>query len=74
MICHASQSPANSEMRFDETAARDAVDFVENACSLDSIKICPWQKAMLSKIFGWKRPDGSRRYRIKNGRLVELGE
>jgi phage terminase large subunit-like protein len=55
--------------RFDETAAQDAIDFFHTC--LRHVKghkggqlflLEPWQQAVTGCIFGWKRPDGLRRY------------
>lgn len=55
---------------FDEAAAQRAIDFFP-AC-LTHVKgrktgkpfvLEPWQQAIVANLFGWKRPDGMRRYR-----------
>lgn len=60
---------------FDEAAARFAIDFIETQCSFTKgtkdgqplagqpFILQPWQKAIVANLFGWKRPDGLRRYR-----------
>lgn len=58
------------EAYFDEAAAWRAVDFVHahltHTKGQDAGKpllLEPWQVAILANIFGWKRPDGLRRFR-----------
>lgn len=61
------------DCHFDADAARRAIDFVETylTFSKDSAKsamgspfvLQPWQKAIVGNLFGWIRPDGTRRYR-----------
>lgn len=55
---------------FDQAAADRACWFIENF--LVHVKgrtagkpfiLSPWQRAIIKSIFGWKRPDGTRRYR-----------
>ncbi len=58
---------------FDETAALKAINFIERHCSLS--KSCfsgemgkkfvlqDFQKAIIANLFGWFRPNGTRRYR-----------
>ena len=59
---------------FDEEAAQIAIDFIEQCCTLSQgqgrgwragqpFKLEPWQKAIIACLFGWKRADGTRRYR-----------
>lgn len=55
---------------FDEAAAQKAIDFfgryifhVEGEWAGKNLKLEPWQKAIVANLFGWKRPDGFRRYR-----------
>lgn len=57
-------------LTFDEAEADRYVDFVE--CYLTHTKgelagkplvLEPWQRAIIGALFGWKRPDGTRRYR-----------
>ncbi len=58
------------DCRFEPEAALRAIGFFEDC--LVHIKgkwagqpflLEPWQKAILANLFGWKRPDGTRRYR-----------
>ena len=55
---------------FDEEIAQDAVDFFETvlkhskgAKAGKTFLLEPWQKAIVKNLFGWIRPDGTRRYR-----------
>jgi phage terminase large subunit-like protein len=61
------------ECRFDEAAAAYAIAFIEECCKLAKgsaaraagtpFLLEPWQKAIVANLFGWKRADGTRRYR-----------
>ena len=59
---------------FDDEAAQDAIDFVEECCThvkagiYENLAGKPfllelWQKAIFGNLFGWKQQNGSRRYR-----------
>lgn len=55
---------------FDEAAARRACDFfpaclkhIEGTFSGQPFNLMPWQQAIIGNIFGWRREDGTRRYR-----------
>ncbi len=53
---------------FDEEAAQLCIDFIESNCRHviefeGLIKLEDWQKAFFANLFGWKRPDGTRRYK-----------
>ena len=55
---------------FDEEAAQNAIDFAQECChhvkgelAGTPLLLEPWQKAVFANLFGWKRPDGTRRYR-----------
>jgi phage terminase large subunit-like protein len=55
---------------FNEAAAQFAIDFVQECCRHvkgplggQLIKLEDWQKAIFTNLWGWKRPDGTRRYR-----------
>jgi len=55
---------------FDEAAARHALDFIAECCTHvkgelagQPFKLEPWQQAIIANLYGWIRPDGSRRYR-----------
>jgi len=62
------------DCRFDAEAAQNAIDFfmhpedgclrhVKGALAGTLLRLEPWQQAIIANIFGWKRPDGTRRYR-----------
>lgn len=58
------------DMHFDEVAAQKAIDFfheclthIEGAVACEPFILQPWQQAIVGNLFGWKRPDGTRRYR-----------
>ena len=55
---------------FDEQAAQGVVDFfedelvlIEGKCAGQPFHLEDWQKKIVMNLFGWKRPDGTRRYR-----------
>lgn len=55
---------------FDVDAAQRAVDFfpeclqhIEGSVAGKPFDLSPWQQAIVGCLFGWKRPDGMRRYR-----------
>jgi len=55
---------------FDEEQARFALDFfpeclkhVKGALAGKPFNLEPWERAIVANTFGWKRPDGTRRYR-----------
>jgi len=55
---------------FDESAGLGAVEFFENElqliegkCAGQPFRLEPWQQKVVMNLFGWKRPDGMRRYR-----------
>jgi phage terminase large subunit-like protein len=55
---------------FDASAARKAVGFFEDCLTFTAGQwkgqpfiLQPWQAAIVANLFGWKRPDGMRRYR-----------
>lgn len=56
--------------RFDEAAAQLSIDFFHECLTHTKGKwagnpllLEPWQQAIIGNLFGWKRPDGTRRYR-----------
>jgi phage terminase large subunit-like protein len=71
---------------YDPDAARRVCDFFETELTHvkgtlggKPFKLEPWQRAILSNLFGWKRPDGTRRFREcfifvprKNGKTTML--
>jgi phage terminase large subunit-like protein len=55
---------------FDPAAARKAIRFMETELShvkgelaRKPLLLARWQRAIVANLFGWKRPDGTRRYR-----------
>lgn len=54
---------------FDETAAERAISFFhllrhsKGEWAGEPLKLEPWQQFIVGSLFGWKRPDGTRRYR-----------
>ena len=55
---------------FDPSAAQHVIDVfetlfvhIEGSVAGQPFLLEPWQKAILANLFGWKRPDGTRRYR-----------
>jgi phage terminase large subunit-like protein len=75
------------ECWFDHTAAlkpinfsRDCLTHVEGELAGQPMEFEVWQQAVIANLFGWKRPDGTRRYREafvyvprKNGKTTLLG-
>jgi len=69
---------------WDIKAADTVIDWIEHIClhvkgekGGEPFLLEPWQKAAVGALFGWKRPDGTRRYREmffyvprKNGKTV----
>lgn len=58
------------DCRFDEEAADAAIDFFHNrlthvkgAKAREPFILEEWEQAIIGNLFGWKRPDGMRRYR-----------
>lgn len=58
------------DCRFDAESAQTALDFfseclrhVEGALAGSPLALEPWQQAIIANLFGWKRPDGTRRFR-----------
>lgn len=58
------------DCRFDDKAAQEAIDFIEECCTHTKgelagkpLKLETWQKTIIANLFGWKRLDGTRRYR-----------
>jgi len=51
-------------------AARHVIDFVEHVCRFTEgewagakFVLLPWQRCLLANLYGWLRPDGTRRFR-----------
>lgn len=71
---------------FDVVAAARVIEFfemclthIEGEWSGQAFKLQPWQQAVVANLFGWKRPDGFRRYREmflevprKNGKALDV--
>lgn len=61
------------DCEFDDDAAQLAIDFIQECVKLakgssaraagSAFILETWQKAIVANLFGWKRPDGTRRYR-----------
>lgn len=72
---------------YDEKAGEQIIRFfgmhirhAKGALAGECIQLEPWQQAIWANAFGWKRPDGTRRYREififvprKNGKTTQLG-
>ncbi len=61
---------AAGDCRFDEEAALHVIGFfhdclvhVKGEKAGEPFILEPWQQAIVANLFGWKRPDGTRRYR-----------
>lgn len=78
---------AGGAFRFDTRTADLAVEFIESECvhvedrkfAGKPLKLQPWQADVIRTMFGWKRADGTRRYRTvyievprKNGKSTML--
>lgn len=52
---------------FDPDAANHVIDFVQTFCIPPNqetpMVLCPWQQCWLAIVYGWKRDDGTRRFR-----------
>lgn len=69
---------------YDDEAGQKPIDFIQSLCrhikgelAGQLIVLEPWQKGFLSALFGWKRADGTRRFREslffvprKNGKTI----
>lgn len=56
--------------RWEPKAARHAVEFIGQVCRYTEgswagqpFALLPWQRALVGNLYGWIRPDGTRRYR-----------
>lgn len=56
--------------RWEPKAAKHAIAFIEQLCHYTEgtwagkpFKLLPWQRALVGNLYGWLRPDGTRRYR-----------
>ena len=56
-----------TDILFDPAAGQYVIDFCERFCIPSAqdtpIQLMPWEKAMIYIVYGWKRLDGSRRFR-----------
>ena len=56
-----------TDIRFDPVAGQYTIEFLSTYCipsaQTEPIQLMPWQRAILFIVYGWKRLDGSRRYR-----------
>src|SRR5579871_4824437 len=54
-------------LRFDPAAGDFVIDFVQTFCKQPdaetTMQLMPWQQALLYIAYGWKRADGTRRFR-----------
>lgn len=55
---------------FDLSAASHVVEFIETFCchskgkwAGQAFKLLPWQRDWITRLYGWKRPNGTRRFR-----------
>jgi phage terminase large subunit-like protein len=55
---------------FDEDSGNDVIDFIESFCKQsqgrwagEPLILLDWQRDFLMRLFGWKRPDGLRRFK-----------
>lgn len=58
------------DCKWDSDAAKHAIQFVEGLCKFTEgvwagkpFVMLPWQRALVANLYGWVRPDGTRRYR-----------
>lgn len=58
---------ASRGLWFDRTAGERVIEFLTTFCTppndTEPMKLLPWQQAWIYILFGWKRADGSRRFR-----------
>ena len=66
---------------FDEDAAdhaigffRDCLTHVKGELAGQYVVLAPWQQAVVGNLFGWKRPDGTRRYGKHSSSSLESRE
>ncbi len=56
-----------TDIRFDPEAGQYAIDFLSSYCipsaQTEPMQLMPWQRMLLYIAYGWKRLDGSRRFR-----------
>ena len=81
------ESGASRGLRFDALEAQAAIDFWEMCPHLkgkeakrgETLTLQPWQRFIIGSVYGWKRADGTRRFRVawvevarKNGKSTLL--
>lgn len=73
--CHFDQAAGDRVCRFLETFCRQS----KGEWAAQPLTLIPWQRDALTRLYGWKRPDGTRRYRTfyievpkKNGKSTLL--
>lgn len=81
------ESGASRGLRFDPAEAQAAIDFWEICPHLkgaaakrgETLRLEPWQRFIVGSVYGWKRADGTRRFRViwlemgrKNGKSTLL--
>jgi phage terminase large subunit-like protein len=81
------ETGASRGLRFDSAEAQAAIDFWELCPHLkgreakrgETLRLEPWQKFVIGSVYGWKRADGTRRFRVawvemarKNGKSTLL--
>lgn len=61
------QDLKREDIYFDPAAANYVIDFCQTFCipsaQTEPIKLMPWQQTFLAILYGWKRLDGTRRFR-----------
>lgn len=65
-------------LRWDRAAAQFAIDFFETICCLNGgefegkpFLLSPWQAFIVGSIFGWKKADGTRRFRTAYNEIAK---
>lgn len=81
------ESGGSRGLRFDSREAQAAIDFWEMCPHLkgreakrgETLRLEPWQRFVVGSVYGWKRADGTRRFRVawlemgrKNGKSTLL--
>ena len=59
------------ECWFDKASAQYRIDFIQECCTFsmgeragEPFVLEPWEKSIVANLYGWKQPDGWRRYRV----------
>lgn len=70
VITKADRTAVESGCYWDETRALTCIDFLESFCVQSkapnygkTIKVLPWQRDYLLRLYSWKLPDGRQRHR-----------